>query len=742
MVRKEMLYRMAVAGSFAGLLSWFIGVWVFAFITLSDKDQWIAEMIDSSLIGMLIGISCIPIADKLNNRRAGLGRTLGLAFIGLAGGGSAGVAGVFVSQLIRTHWMKEWPVAGILLAWCLTGAFIGLVMGIIRYLTLIPHILLSLVGGLFGASVGGVILISVGERIPYFTRSVGLMFTGLSICFCSTLAAGLARRARLLFNGSGDVTANRILTGREWELLPRSKVLFGREKLGPQGVDYIHVADRKMAPQHAWIEWEEGAFKIYAHDKNINPGGMPIWKLEAGSPPTTVMGRYKLNSGDEIHMGQSRFTFLSQGKSLFESASGERDKSDHPNSRAASAKVSLLILALAVGLLATPLFAQSGEMRLIPAEIQLMRVREASEAPAFRLLLNVVDAQGNPQKIHVSSPDQAMKAVQVFENDKQLRVCHVAPGSLPQRYAVLLVDVSGSMLQPASNGRTKFDVMKEACLRFTEDFTPGVDHIAVIPFHSHDVVKGVNEARFFDDKSDLTRYIDKFPSSKNNTGLFSAVRAALGRLQTIKAEQGSDAQCLLLVLTDGANYVAPGDDPGLLTSPESVVSLASQLGIQIITVGFGNDQNLNEIDLRKLALPQNSNYYRARRPEELVRYFQQARLLQLDRVRVTFLPQQELFSSLVYPHQYRIRFQADGGKPIETTVEWIPSAVPVPEGVLPADERGCIDDKAGYDLLWPTSIFSLFFILHAYLYFRLPERLWADEKDSLILKQRAMELLE
>lgn len=730
MKREEILYRMIVAGSFAGLLSWFIGVWVFAFITLPEEHQWIAEMIDSGLIGLLIGTACILIAEKLKNRPASAGRTLLLTLNGLFWGGLAGMAGVLLSHVIRDQWMKEWPVAGILLAWCLTGAFIGLAMGIIRYMTLIPHILLSLLGGLVGAVLGGGILISLGERIPYLTRAGGLMLTGLFICLFSTLAAGLARRAKLSFLGSGDATANRVLTGREWELLPRRKILFGRMMRGPDGVDYIQVPDREMCQQHAWIEWYEGDFKISAHEANINPDHMPIWKLEAGLPPEMVIGQRTLNSGDEILMGRSRFAFLIHGKRVLGSA--------------ASAKASFFILPLlSLGLLAPTPFAQSGEMRLIAAETQLMRVREASEAPAFRMLLNVVDADGNPQKIIVSNPDQAKKAVQVFENDKELRVCHAAPGSLPQRYAVLLVDVSGSMLQPSGNGRTKFDVMKEACLSFAQDFAPGVDHIAVIPFHSSDVVKGVNEARFFDDKAAMIQYINEFPPSNRNTGLFSAVMAALRRLQAIKAEQGPNAQCLLLVLTDGANDVGgKGDDPDLLNSPDPVVSLAEEVGIQIITVGFGNDQNLNEDDLSKLALPQTDNYHRARRPEDLDRYFRQARLLQLDRLKVTFLPQQELFSSLVHPHKYRIRFQAEGGKPLETTVEYVPRAIPVPQGVLPEEETGCIDDQSRYDLLWPSLIFLLFFMLHGYLYFRLPERLWADERDARILKQRAMELLE
>ncbi|MGH9854998.1 MAG: VWA domain-containing protein, partial [Blastocatellia bacterium] len=628
-------------------------------------------------------------------------------------------------------WLSGWPRAGIILAWLLTGAFVGLVISLIKYKWLFRYVALSLLGSLIGAILGGCLLVLGGEIIPHF-RSVGLMLTGFSICLCSTLAVKIASRATLKYVGSSDPKAEPLPKGCEWDLLENVKYLFGRAEKrnhSRHGVQFIPVKDPIMAPKHALIRCEDGTFKLTAHEDNVAGDGVLKRDLEAGLPRKTFDGQHTLQDGHEILMGQTHFVFKTRPKT---------PALDLTRLRALLRKKAPAVALFALtSLSGRDAFAQSGEYHLVfPDRIQALRVQSGSEAVAFRLSLNVVNAEGKPQKISGFSPEQIVNGVRVFEGASQLKTCHVATGSLPKRYAILLVDVSGSMKEPVSDGRRKYDVMKEACLRFTNDFVPGVDYIAVIPFHSRGVIEGIRWAPFFDNKALLQDYINyRIPPPGNNTALFSAARAALARLQEIRNEQGANAQYLLVILTDGRNAVRAGDDRNLETSSGGVVAFKNRVEIPVITIGFGNDQNLNENDLRDLALPASGNYHRARRPEDLVDIFQQARNMQLDRLRITFRPQPGSLTQLVSPHTYRVQIQLDKNKSAEGTVIWTPGAVNVFQGALTPEESGCVPSIPQHDWLRPVLIFLSLFSVLLRLWFRPPkfiERSWADEKIALV----------
>ncbi len=72
------------------------------------------------------------------------------------------------------------------------------------------------------------------------------------------------------------------------------------------------------------------------------------------------------------------------------------------------------------------------------------------------------------------------------------------------------------------------------------------------------------------------------PEPRNNTALYSAVRAAVETLQ--QRRQADAEQPRLIVLTDGTNDVRPqdGDDQGLLTGPSGLANAAApQFGNQV-----------------------------------------------------------------------------------------------------------------------------------------------------------------
>ncbi|MGH9935246.1 MAG: hypothetical protein ACREAM_03315, partial [Blastocatellia bacterium] len=114
---KEMRYRMCLAGAFAGLIAWFIGVWIPFLVTLEDDagrltkalapgwvafllgtspedDRWIFEVLDASLIGLFIGAAYAVFASRLSREEVTHAQTLGRVLIGALGGCVAGALGI------------------------------------------------------------------------------------------------------------------------------------------------------------------------------------------------------------------------------------------------------------------------------------------------------------------------------------------------------------------------------------------------------------------------------------------------------------------------------------------------------------------------------------------------------------------------------------------------------------------------------------------------------------------------
>jgi hypothetical protein len=428
-----------------------------------------------------------------------------------------------------------------------------------------------------------------------------------------------------------------------------------------------------------------------------------------------VQGRQELADKHEILMGQTRFLFLLRGK------------------------IAIIAAGFVLSLLIGPVVhAQTKQTLSVSAErIQVLRVKAGSETVLFRVPVNIVNSDGEPQKISVFRTEQIDQMIEVVEGDERLTTCHVEFGSLPRRYAILLVDVSGSMLEKVGgpNSKTKFEVMKEACLKFVADFVPGVDYVAVIPFESHRVMDRIREARFFDNQKELENHIGTLPEPelRNNTALFSAVIGALRKLKEVQNTHGPNAQYLLVVLTDGKNHLRSGDDKNLETSPDPVRAFEDKVQLPVLTIGFGNDQNLKEDDLRKLAWENPINYLRARSPRDLVGTFQRARSLQLDRVYLTFQPRPNLLSQLVSPHTYSIKFQLDNDKSAEGSVSWQPDNLALPQGILSLEADSCF--SPGRDWLAPILIFHFLLGSISYLWFRPPKwirRSWEDDELELV----------
>jgi Mg-chelatase subunit ChlD len=276
---------------------------------------------------------------------------------------------------------------------------------------------------------------------------------------------------------------------------------------------------------------------------------------------------------------------------------------------------------------------------------------ECDRQPCFRLTLNAVDQAGRPVALGLN-PNDARNSFRVIERQRELvpfyvRMSNGATASTePQgTYFMVLLDISGSMnavIRDLVPTRTRIQAAKDALRRSLGNVVEGTDHVAVVPFESHRVVRGIGDAEFQSTRSGIEGQVQRIPDrlpASNNTALYTAVYESLKKLAE-KARAGDPVW--LLVLSDGENDVTPADDPGLLTDSDldRVRSLAAEIRVPITTVGFGSDRtSRSEAALKALAWPSSENYFdAASNPDRLREIFESARGKLNTRVQLTFWP--------------------------------------------------------------------------------------------------------
>src|SRR5882757_583715 len=171
--------------------------------------------------------------------------------------------------------------------------------------------------------------------------------------------------------------------------------------------------------------------------------------------------------------------------------------------------------------------------------------------------------------------------------------------------AILLFDVSGSMLTSDLQGQSRFEAAKGAAAEYLKTFLDGQDEVAIVPFASRDVKKTIAAAHFVNTRVAAQAELDALPrpEARNNTALFSAVQAAAENLQ--KKNRPDAEQPRLILLTDGANDVRPqsGDDEGLLAGPGGLATAAAtvqQSGVDVLPIGLGDRRSIDEAAMAQL----------------------------------------------------------------------------------------------------------------------------------------------
>src|SRR5262245_7421707 len=343
-----------------------------------------------------------------------------------------------------------------------------------------------------------------------------------------------------------------------------------------------------------------------------------------------------------------------------------------------------------VGLLTGVFLVPGGLTQEKPARLELAdRIRlieegDGSDRPFFRVQINVVSEQGLP--VSIAPPKDSASAFEIVERGgtihrplslryHQEALRELPPGIPNQRYALLLIDISGSMLDSSNevSGTTlnKYEAATTAARSFLIGFQAGQDHVAVVPFESHQVRERIKAAAFAADIASAESQIAELPlpQKQYNTALYSAVDTALDVLVDLK-RQNPAAGTLLLVLTDGQNQVLKGDDADLLVAAEgleAVVDKANTAGVQIMTIGFGDESTplgkkgaIDSEALRRLAWPTASHFRTAQDVQSLGKLFGVARELLVNRWQITFATQRRDRSQLAgLDLQFLIRLRQD-----------------------------------------------------------------------------------
>jgi len=402
--------------------------------------------------------------------------------------------------------------------------------------------------------------------------------------------------------------------------------------------------------------------------------------------------------------------------------------------------------------------------------VRLFQYEQGSERPCFCLTFNIVDKNGIPiemvfkNKIERFSTfnlnEEMKKKLKIFDNDIPINTyyIHIENTDISQvlnnrRYTILLIDHSGSMRRKVDAHHTKFEIAKESCLKFAENFVDNIDYVAAIPFSSNQVNEKINSEKFMSSKEYLIKQINtiKPPIFGANTGLFSAIYAALERLNRIRKELKTKenllAQFLLVVMTDGKNDVGhDGDDMNLIDDWNIVKKFSDQVGIQIITIGFGKKEDIDEEILKQLAWPTTDVYQKAHQRTELIRAFETARKFQINRIQITFFPHETIRKQLVNRKQFIIQLNSDNSNsPVHQTFSWLPgklmagSDTPF-EGTITQNVREHLQSVQKYSrfhfCFQYMSILLFFSILFYILWFKLPKYIWSEEYDVQIYFER------
>jgi Mg-chelatase subunit ChlD len=392
-------------------------------------------------------------------------------------------------------------------------------------------------------------------------------------------------------------------------------------------------------------------------------------------------------------------------------------------------------------------FAQTAKLEF--TEKPVMVSCELTNAPCFRLKFNIVDDKGEPAPRELPASEQLARSLNIHMGERTILPFFVSIDGEGQqrtvrpRVAMILIDVSGSMNTRLKTGQTRFEAATAAASIFLNGFQEGADRLAVAPFGSKQVIETIRSARFADSKQAVMDELAAIPrpDPKANTGLYSAVVAALDALSAAARQVPGAPETMLIVMTDGENDVEKGDDPGLLTGSQGLEAVAHHVeesGIPVQAIGFGSRDEIDETALRRIG----TKYNMTEDPEDLKRLFTVARALLNSRIRVTFeSPWMDRASLAGRSFPFTAELRLPSGETLRSNeVTWS-----TPQMGIPAYQGKCEEAEArallvrnrlqqstgwlGIAILRPLVVFAGLGVLLLILWFGVPRLIWPERYE-------------
>jgi Mg-chelatase subunit ChlD len=394
--------------------------------------------------------------------------------------------------------------------------------------------------------------------------------------------------------------------------------------------------------------------------------------------------------------------------------------------------------------------AQSASLDFL-AKPMLIECEPEGADPCFRLQFDFVDEAGSAVNVQLPPASQLASHIEVQVDGQTVRPFYATAtvGSVRQtrrpQTTLLLFDISGSMLTNDLAGQSRFEAAKGAAAEYLKNFSDGQDRVAIVPFASRDVEKTIAAARFVDTRAAAQAELDALPrpEPRNNTALYSAVRAAVAALQ--QQRRNDEEQPRMILLTDGTNDVRPqaGDDQGLLSGTSGLAAAAAavqQSGVDVLPIGLGDRQSIDEVAMARLG---------TRPPlitfdlDALHKAFQQRQIPQDGNLTVALQAPESLGSRTLLAGRV-VRFRAkvtlaDGSVLVENRQAlWVapPVATPSFEGTATDAEQRAFLKNARLDhdslllFLRPFLVFAGLAALLAVLWFGVPRLLWPERYDN------------
>jgi Mg-chelatase subunit ChlD len=275
-----------------------------------------------------------------------------------------------------------------------------------------------------------------------------------------------------------------------------------------------------------------------------------------------------------------------------------------------------VVAVCAVATIAVAQDAPKPSRLLLTSPPQLVDCAPVTQSPCLSAGVAPGDSDGKPAPFVLPQASQLAGAFTLQGESGDVKPFYASAGNGPDagqhvNVVLMLVDISGSMNQPMAGSRSRFEALKSAIAQFLAGMQEGSDHVAIVPFESHNVVSTIRGAVFTTHRADALAQLNALPAPgpRNNTALyqavFSGVESLRGQMASLQHDgvTSAELQPHLIVMTDGKNEVAAGDDPQLLNGDLGLQQAVEQVQashLDTIGIGFGDQKDIDVGALQKL----------------------------------------------------------------------------------------------------------------------------------------------